>query len=206
MIPYSVRGLQFGMWTEPYIPRWDLFCGSAILPALPWCLGRFKDINPQPQVSLGLCWLRCNPKILLNHLQDPELNWLCMWERNGAEFSGFNQAWPCDLFNPIKLLRAGNVCSDMGGTCLSTAILWESISIFCVFRNTLEFMLLFPISGLTSGSCFQLCGGGRRNDTLLPYHPAEHHWRIGTRLQEFGYFGTSTWYISLAESLWRLAF
>lgn len=43
---------------------------------------------------------------------------------------GFNQAWVCELFNPIKLLRTGNVCSDMGNTYLSTAILWESILVF----------------------------------------------------------------------------
>lgn len=84
----------------------------------------------------------------------------------------------------------GNVCNDMGSTCLSTAILWELILIFCVFRNcvlwsscsffpsVVNFWFLFPTRR----------GGGRRNDTLLPHQPAEHYWRVGTRLQAFGYW------------------
>lgn len=103
---------------------------------------------------------------------------------------GFNQARVWELLNPTKLLRTGNVCNDMGSTYLSTAVLWESTLIFCVLRNctlwsscsffpsVLYFCFLFPT----------LRGGGRKNGTLLPYQPAEHYWRFGTRLQAFGYW------------------
>lgn len=96
----------------------------------------------------------------------------------------------CELFNPNKLLRTGNVCNDMGSTCLSTAVLWESILVF-VFSGILYSGVNVPFSHQWFNFWFlfpTLHGGGRRNDTLLPHQPAEHYWRVGTRLQAFGYW------------------
>jgi len=62
MIPYSVRGLNFGMWTEPHVLRPDLFFGRCHPPSIAHVPGKTREHRTAATCVIGLLL----PKVLFH--------------------------------------------------------------------------------------------------------------------------------------------